>query len=245
MILAIDIGNTSTGLGCYKGGRVESALHFSAEPGGLRDRLTDFASPRGVRGVAMASVVPASDHCWKEAVRDLYGVEPLVVGSGCRLGLTIDYPSPESIGADRLANACAAYHLYGAPVVVADFGTALTFDVISAQGSYIGGVIAPGLPMMFDYLAERTALLPRVEVATVSRAVGRSTEEAMQIGARSGYRGMVKGVLDDICAETGECRLCATGGYAEWVLAEWQGQIEIVPDLTLLGLGRIYELNRE
>jgi len=245
MILAIDIGNTSTGIGRYEDGRVILSRHFRAEPGVIGEILEDFAPPRGVKGVAMASVVPASDHYWKEAIKDLYDLEPLVVDSACRLGLAIDYPRPERIGADRLANACAAYHLYGAPVVVADFGTALTFDVVSAQGAYIGGVIAPGLPMMFDYLSERTALLPHVEAADVVGAVGKSTEEAMQIGARAGYRGMVKGVLDDICAEIGECSLCATGGYAEWVLAEWDRDIAIIPELTLIELGRIYELNRE
>jgi type III pantothenate kinase len=129
-------------------------------------------------------------------------------------------------------------------VIVADFGTALTFDVISKERAYIGGVIAPGLSLMFDYLAEKTALLPHLSPAAISSRVGRSTEEAMLIGAHDGYRGMVSGILAGLQREVGECSVCATGGYAEWVLEEGAEQIKIMPDLTLLGLGLIYELNR-
>lgn len=244
MILAIDIGNTSSSLGLYQGGNVLTSIHFAPEPGVIAERLREFAAPAGVDGVVAASVAPEGDRHWRESIREIYGIDPLFVDSKCRLGVAIDYPRPERIGADRLANASAAHALYGAPVVVADFGTALTFDVVSARGAYIGGVIAPGLPLMFDYLAERTALLPHVEVAAVDAAVGKSSEEAMQIGARSGYRGMVKGVLGDIRAEVGPCQLCATGGHAEWVLADWEEEIEIVPELTLLGLGGIHDLNQ-
>ena len=162
------------------------------------------------------------------------------------LGITIDYPKPATIGADRIANACGAVVRYGAPAIVADFGTALTFDVISRSHTYIGGVIVPGLPFMTDYLAEKTALLPRVKLHGVRGAVGRSTVSAMRIGAKVGYRGMVREIVGSIRKQIGPggVSLVATGGQARWALADSDMPFKFAPDLTLFGLNVVYGLNR-
>jgi type III pantothenate kinase len=154
------------------------------------------------------------------------------------LGIGIDYPRPSRIGADRLANAAAAARLFGGPVVVVDFGTAVTFDIVSARRSYLGGVIAPGLGAMLDYLHERTALLPHIQLAEPRRAIGRSTLEAMRSGAVHGYRGLVRGILESIRREMGVRRLpvIATGGHAT-LIARHLPEIGLVdPLLTLKGL---------
>jgi type III pantothenate kinase len=163
----------------------------------------------------------------------------LEVGAGLDLGVGIDYPSPRTIGADRLANAAACAALHGFPCIVVDFGTAVTFDVISQAGDYIGGVIAPGLNAMTSYLHDRTALLPNIKLREPSSAVGRSTRDAMLSGAVHGYRGLVKEILSQIRSEAfPKKRPCiiATGGDAE-LIAGRVGLFDIVdPLLTLRGL---------
>ena len=171
------------------------------------------------------------------------------------LGFKIDCPQPATIGADRLANAAAAVEKYGAPVIIADFGTALTFDIVSAAGAYIGGIIAPG-PMLFaEYLAEKTALLPQLSLPAVRKAmrtqgkhpvIGKNTNQEILIGLRLGYPGLVKEIVLRLKQENvlKNARICATGGYAEMILAESGLEIRIDPLLTLRGISRIYRLNR-
>jgi type III pantothenate kinase len=173
-------------------------------------------------------------------------MKPLWVSCYAKLGIGITYPNPESIGADRLANAVGGVRKYGAPVVIADFGTAVTFDVVSKGGGYIGGIIAPGLPLMFDYLAERTAQLPQLSWKPVRGRVGKSTTNAMQLGAHWGYRGMVREILQELKREPKlkSAVVCATGGYAAKVLSGIKPKLIIEPTLTLFGIGCIYELNR-
>ena len=162
-----------------------------------------------------------------------------------RMGIGIRYPKPASIGPDRLANAVALAHQHGAPGIVIDFGTAVTFDIVSADRHYIGGVIAPGLRLMTDYLHERTALLPHVELREPERAVGQSTEGAILAGAAIGYRGMVSGILDAVRREMGARRVCvvATGGDAGWIVSGIGGKIAVDPDLTLHGLRLVGNLH--
>lgn len=246
--IVIDIGNTSTGIGLAAGGTVTGICHLQ---GGLKDRnairhvVKGLMGDAEVDGAILASVVPAVNPVWISVLRDLFGAPPIVVRSGLNMNVRIRYPRPRTIGADRLANACGAISRYGAPVIVADFGTALTFDVVSADGSYVGGVIVPGLPLMTDYLWEKTALLPRIRLKGVLGAVGRSTAGAMRIGARVGYRGMVREIVAYLTRAKGlrGARLCATGGYAKWALAGIELPFKIDPDLTLYGLSRIFELN--
>jgi type III pantothenate kinase len=170
----------------------------------------------------------------------------LAVGHKLKLGTGIVYPQPASIGADRLANAAAVRTLYGAPAIVVDFGTAVTFDIISVQGDYIGGVIAPGLDAMTHYLYERTALLPRIRLSEPVSAIGKSTQGAMLAGTVYGYRGLVREILEEIRKELAEKRklhVVATGGYAELIAARMP-EIEVVhPNLTLEGLRIIGDLN--
>jgi type III pantothenate kinase len=153
----------------------------------------------------------------------------------------IQYPKPETIGTDRLANAVAVRHHFGAPSVVVDFGTAVTFDVVDARGNYVGGVIAPGLAALTDYLHEKTALLPKVKIREPRRAVGRSTEEAMLVGAVWGYRGLVREILAKLKNELGsDAPVVATGGYAR-LIARHLPEIDCVrPNLTLEGLRLTY-----
>ena len=154
------------------------------------------------------------------------------------MGIGIRYPRPQSIGPDRLANAVALSHLHGAPGIVIDFGTAVTFDIVSADRHYIGGIIAPGLRLMTDYLHERTALLPQVELREPASAIGRSTEEAILAGAAFGYRGMIHGILEKLKSELpgGEAHIVATGGDAGWIVGGMSARISVDPDLTLHGL---------
>lgn len=154
------------------------------------------------------------------------------------LGIGIDYPRPSTIGADRLANAVAAAHLYGAPAIVVDFGTAVTFDIISPQKMYVGGVIAPGLEVMTDYLYDRTALLPRIDLLEPVSAIGRTTRDAMLAGAVHGYRGLVKEIIAQIRMELGSKKIhvIATGGYASLIAARLPILKILNPDLTLEGL---------
>ncbi len=246
--LAIDIGNTSTTLGLVSGRRVTGVDRHPSicdASASIERTIKGVVNGRSIEGVVLCSVVPAATKRWRRALRRGLGVAPLEVRHDLALNISIDYPAPETIGPDRIANACGAVARYGAPVIVADFGTALTFDVVSGAGAYIGGVIAPGLHLMADYFAEKTALLPHIDIRGRVHRVGRSTKGAMRIGARIGYRGMVREIVAHLCQDAREANaaLCATGGHAEWVLKDVDMPFEIDPNLTLLGLRVIWELN--
>lgn len=248
-VLTIDIGNTSTSIGLYRQGRISRRQRIGTtvrDAPRLWELLHGYRDVPGMEAASVCSVVPETDAMWKAVIRTELKLPVLFTHHQLDLGLPIDYPAPETIGADRLADVCGAHHRYGAPVVVADFGTALTFDVVTRARGYVGGLITPGLPLMFQYLAEKTALLPLVEPRPVRRPIGRSTEEAMQLGARIGYRGMVKEILDHLDETLGPepFTFCATGGHAAWVLRKLNRPVHTHPDLTLFGLGVLYELNR-
>jgi len=248
--LLVDVGNTSTAVGLSRGRRVAHVLHIDRGDGYRRraERALAALVRRGgpIGGAALASVVPGLTPFWVRALRSACGGPPVVVCHTLALGVRVDYPAPETIGADRLANACGAAARYGTPVIVADFGTAVTFDLVYGGGVYRGGIIAPGLPLMTDYLAERTALLPWIRLKGPHGPIGRSTVTAMRLGAKIGYRGMVKEITRYLLSLPGleRARLCATGGFAGWVLEGIDLPYVLDPDLTLFGLGRIYALNR-
>jgi type III pantothenate kinase len=243
--LVIDIGNTSTSVGYYRNGTVSGVGRCKSRFHALEEVLP-LLTRKPVEAVVIASVVPPVNARWKRAVRSAGLPAPLFVSHALELGVPVDYPHPEKIGADRLANAAAAVKLLGAPSVVCDFGTALTFDIIDANRGYVGGIICPGLPLMFDYLAEKTALLPHIAPSKTRAVVGRNTKQAMQIGARLGYRGMVREILQSLEKELGPGKLavCCTGGYAGWIFQDWDVKAIIDPKLTLKGLGFIGELNK-
>ncbi len=255
-VLLADIGNTSVTLGLAQAGRIGRVRRVptrSARPPDMAAALADLVRGRPVAGAVFCSVVPGCNRDWLRALHAAAGSPPLVVTHRLALGVRLEYPNPASIGADRLANACGAAHRYGWPVVVADFGTALTFDVV-ADGAYQGGLIVPGVPLMTDYLAEKTALLPRLRLdryrglppaGRARTVIGKSTRQAMAIGARLGYLGMVREIfarLRQALPGRPPC-LCATGGYAAWVLRGSELPVRFDPHLTLYGLARIHELN--
>jgi len=193
--------------------------------------------------VVISSVVPKTGKVLTKVFADK---KILRVGPKLNLGVGIDYPHPKRIGADRLANASSAIALVGAPAVVVDFGTAVTFDIISADRKYIGGVIAPGLAVMTDYLYQRTALLPKIDLGEPVTAIGKSTRAAMMAGAVHGYRGLVKEILAEILRELGpteDFKVVATGGYAELISAKLPQIHKVHPHLTLEGLRIIAALN--
>lgn len=209
--------------------------------------LDEAALERTLRGwkfdtVIMSSVVPKAAELM---TRNLTGARIVNVSAKLDLGVGIDYPQPASIGADRLANAAAAPHFYGAPVVVVDFGTAVTFDIIDRRKKYVGGVIAPGLEAMTDYLHQRTALLPKITLTEPPSVIGKSTRHGMLAGAVFGYRGLVRGILSEIQAELNVRRLkiVATGGYAELIAKGVPEIADVHPNLTLEGLRLIGRRN--
>ena len=238
----VDAGNTSTTIGFWDGLAVS---RVSAVKGGVRNpdaaaAALDAAGAARCGSAFLASVVPQDDARWAWLFDRLYGVKLEKLSSDTPLPLEIDYPNPGQIGADRLCDAAGALARHGAPVAVADFGTALTFDVVDARGAYVGGVIAPGLPLMTGYLHEKTAKLPEVDLSGEAPPWGDSTENAMKLGAKLGHRGMVREILDFVRARTGAgTAFCATGGYAAWALEGFPG-VSIEPDLTLFGLGTIW-----
>ena len=239
--LLIDVGNGRTKLALATRDEVHEQRDTST-PGlsseSLRDVLQDWKFNR----VVVSSVVPNAT----ETLRGHFGDELLVLKHDIDLGIGIRYPKPETIGADRLANAVALSKLHGAPGIVIDFGTAVTFDIVDADACYVGGVIAPGLRLMTDYLHERTALLPQVELREPESAIGKSTVGAILAGAAIGYRGMVHGILEALRKELGnpaKLRVIATGGDAAWI-AGGIPEIEAVDaDLTLHGLRLVGNLH--
>jgi type III pantothenate kinase len=193
----------------------------------------------------LSSVVPEKGDVMAAFFRKR-GTRVLQISAKLNLGVGVKYPKPKTIGADRLANAAAAFAAFGAPVVVVDFGTAVSFDIISGEGDYVGGVIAPGLEAMTDYLHQRTALLPRISLLEPPGAIGKSTKHAMLAGAVYGYRGLVRQILKEIGKELGiplNLPVVATGGYAALIGAGLP-EIKMVQDnLTLDGLRIIGNLN--
>ena len=206
--------------------------------------IAEFLRRREVEKLVVSSVVPTKNSAISKAAENKAHV--LWLNWKLRLGVAIDYPKPQSVGADRLANAAAVAGLYGCPAIVVDFGTAATFDVISEEGSYIGGAIAPGLEAMTNYLYQRTALLPRLSLREPHRAVGKSTGEAMRSGAIFGYRGLVREILTRIKAEQSSRKkvaIVATGGYARLIASQVPEIAVIHPHLTLEGLRIVGNLN--
>ena len=239
-LVVVDVGNTSTAVGLWSNGRVTRVSHIdgggNAAFRAAESLLSRIREGRACRGLAYVSVVPKADASWRAFARRIG--KPLVSISYKDFPLRLDYPEPETIGADRLADAAAAVDRYGAPVLVCDFGTAFTAAAVTADRTWRGGVIAPGLPLMRDYFCARTAKLPRIELGGRCPTIGRSTEEAMRIGARVGARGMVREIVEHLSrAFDARFRLVATGGYAAWVLKGLDLPFTVDPTLTLHGTG--------
>src|SRR5881394_192725 len=247
MLLLFDIGNTHTHLGWADRRRVvrhadlptRTCLDESALPA-----LRKFVGRHRPAGVCLCSVVPRATPHVLHLARHIADVPPLVLTPDTLVGVGVKYPKPDTIGPDRLANAVAVRAHYGAPAVVVDFGTAVTFDVVDRQGRYVGGIIAPGLAAMTDYLHERTALLPRIRIREIDSVIGKNTREAMVIGAVHGYRGLIRELLTQLRRQLGSRRLpvVATGGYARLMAARLPEITAVEPLLTLEGLRLVWTL---
>ena len=245
MILLLDIGNTHTHLGLAdergvrKQANIKSALWRSGDAAGP---VLRFVGKARIAGVALCSVVPAVTGKAVAFARKELGLAALVLSPRTLTGVGINYPQPDRIGPDRLANAVALRHHFGAPSVAVAFGTALAFDVVDRHGDYVGGIIAPGLAAMTDYLHDKTALLPRITIQETSSVIGKSTREAMLIGAVHGYRGLVRELITELKREL-NCRhlpVVATGGYAELIAAKLPEITAVEPKLTLEGLRLVW-----
>jgi type III pantothenate kinase len=250
MILLFDIGNTHTHVGLADERRVLKQINIPTREwfgGNAKSRVAKFVGRNKIEGAALCSVVPRATPLVRKMVRTLWKLSALELTPKTLRGVGIDYPKPGSIGPDRLANAVAARKRFGTPVVVVDFGTAVTFDVVDAKGNYIGGIIAPGLAAMTDYLHEKTALLPKIKIREVKNVVGKSTEHAMLVGAVHGYRGLVRGLIVELKRElkTKNLPVIATGGYAKLIAAKLPEISAVAPDLTLEGLRLVWESNFE
>jgi type III pantothenate kinase len=245
MILLFDIGNTNTHIGLASGQRVVRHADIPTAAwlaGKAAKQLQSFVGNAKLEGVAICSVVPRATPKVQATVHGLWKLPAVVLTPRTLRGVGIDYPKPETIGPDRLANAVAARHRFGAPSVVVDFGTAVTFDVVDARGNYAGGIIAPGLAAMTDYLHEKTALLPRIQIREVESLVGKSTEHAMLVGAVHGYRGLVRELIIELKRELRVKRLpvVATGGYAKLIAAKLPEISAVEMNLTLEGLRLVW-----
>jgi len=248
-VLVIDIGNTSTTAALADAGGVRELNRFLRRDSVDANvaRAAEIYGAMRPRGIAVASVVPNITSAWRDGLARELGLEAWELIPGNPLEIPVTYPNPRSIGADRLANAVAAVRKVGAPVVIADFGTALTFDIVLEEKGYVGGVIAPGIEMMYSYFGEKTALLPLLKPEITDQVIGTSTAAAMHAGAHFGYRGMVREIFHEIRKATAlpELKLLATGGFASQVLHDFDEPVMILPHLTLEGLAmaRAFALN--
>ena len=250
MILLLDIGNTHTHIGLADKKSVVKQTNIPTRSwfdGNAVALLKKLVRTKKIKGAVMCSVVPRVTPLVHKAVRRIWKLGTLELNHRTIRGVGIDYPKPDSIGPDRLANAVAAKFRFGTPVVVVDFGTAVTFDVVNARGNYVGGIIAPGLAAMTDYLHEKTALLPKIKIREVRSVIGTSTEQAMLVGAVHGYRGLVRGLIAGLKRELRAKRLpvVATGGYAKLIAANLPEISAVAMDLTLEGLRLIWQKQGE
>jgi len=254
MLLCIDIGNTNITFGLYKGEKLGPRWRIRTihekmpdEYGVLLDQMFLHRGyrPEQVTGAMIASVVPPLRPVFEQVCREYVGQQPLVLDVGVKTGVRIRYENPWEVGADRVADAAAVQALYSVPACVVDFGTATTFDAVSAEGDYLGGAIAPGIGIAAQALFERTAKLHRVELTRPPSAIGRTTTHSIQSGLLFGYVGLVEGMVARFKAELGpETQIIATGGLAEIIARETEVIDVVDPWLTLHGLRIIYQLNQ-
>lgn len=255
MLLAIDIGNTTVAIGLFREAgllrdwRVRTDREKTADEYGiiLRELLRSVnLETDSVTGVILSSVVPPLTPVFQELSHNMFGRKALVVGPGLRTGMPILYENPLEVGADRVVAAVAAFEKYGGPLIVVDFGTATTFDAITARGEYLGGAIAPGIQISAEALSLRTAKLPRIEIAKPKKTIGRTTVASMQSGLYFGYIGLVNNIIAEMKKELGEkARVVSTGGFATLIATEVKAIDFHEPYLVLEGLRILYERNRE
>ncbi|MGH9393745.1 MAG: type III pantothenate kinase [Terriglobales bacterium] len=254
MLLALDVGNSNTVLGLYDGERLAASWRLTTNRNQTADEFTLllaglFAArgiaPGRVAGAIVASVVPPLDAMLRAALRQQFGVEALFVGPGLKTGMAIHYEPAADVGADRIVNAVAGFAAHGGPLIVVDFGTATTFDVVSASGEYRGGIICPGVAISAEALFTRAARLPRVEIRAPEKLIGTTTVGSMQSGLFWGYLSLVDGLIARLRAELGDAtKAIATGGLAPLLTKHSRYLSACDEGLTLTGLRLLWERNR-
>lgn len=249
MLLAVDVGNTQTVFGLFRDGELGDTRRAGTEAertgdelGVLLSGLIDLDS---VDGICLSSTVPALVRAYEEFAERWAGAPILVVGPGAKTGIRIRYDDPREVGPDRIANALAARERYGAPCVVVDFGTSTNFDVVSVEGEYVGGVLAPGIEISMDALFARAARLTKVDFVEPETVIGKTTVSALQSGLVYGFAGQVDGIVERIRVELGDhAPVIATGGLAELIAPHSRTIEKVDPLLTLDGLRLVWDRNR-
>src|SRR5438477_5368474 len=253
MLLAIDHGNTNLTFGLFEGDRLRHDWRLATRRDSMPDELglvmvqlmrQEGIEPSVVEAVVVASVVPPLNSSLVQAIERYFGKDPMMVGPGIKTGLKIHYRDPKEVGADRIVAAMAAFKKYGGPLIIIDFGTATTYDVVSREGDYLGGAISPGMGISVDALYERAARLQRVELKAPANVIGRTTAESMQAGIIFGFTAQVEGRVARIKKELGENpRVIGTGGVGGLIAAGTPVLERGADALKLVGLRLIHELN--
>ncbi len=254
MLLVVEVGNTNTKIGVFDGGRLRVSWRLTSRREQTADEYGVFIEtvlrtrgiePADVREIAMSNVVPTVQQTLESMCEQYFGVTPFSLEPGVNTGMPLCVDQPREVGPDRIADAVAAHALYGAPAIVVNFGTATTFDCVSARGEFVGGAIAPGIATAVDALLSRAARLYRVELVRPKEAIGRNTVTNIQSGVVYGYAGLVDGLIERMAAELdGEPQVVATGGQAALVAGVAKCIRHVNPDLTLEGVRLIYERAR-
>ena len=252
VVLLIDIGNTHIHAAAVKNKRVladiiiPSNSLLTGEAKSALAKLIKTTKCNAPFGTVFCSVAPKLNQPLKKILRDNWKCSTLQLTAKTTVGIGIDYPKPNTIGADRLANSIAAQAKFGSPVIVVDFGTAVTFDIVDSNKNYVGGIITPGLAAMTEYLHEKTALLPRIKITEPRSIIGKNTQDAMLIGAVIGYRGLISGLLTQLKKELNLSKMpvVATGGYANLIAKKIKSIKHVDPLLTIKGLQLVGQKHR-
>jgi type III pantothenate kinase len=250
MLLAIDVGNTQTVFGLFHDAKLRWHWRVATERNRSGDELGalygNFLDFEGLVGIALASTVPQLHRSYEEFAKNYARVELLELGPGVRTGVPLRYEDPREVGADRIANAVAAVERYGAPCIVVDFGTSTNFDVVSPEGEYVGGVLAPGIEVSMDALVARAARLFKVDFAAPASVIAKNTAAGLQSGMVFGSAGQVDGIVARIREELGvQAQTVATGGLADLIVPHARTLERVDPFLTLEGLRIVWEQNRQ
>jgi type III pantothenate kinase len=249
MLLAVDVGNTQTVLGLFEGERLAESFRLATDRSRTGDELgvtlAALFDLEDVDGICLSTTVPALQREW-ERVAERWAQTPLLtVGPGVKTGIPIRYDDPRELGPDRLVNAVAANARYGAPCIVVDFGTSINFDILSPEGEFVGGVLAPGIEVSMDALFARAARLVKVDFTAPASVIGKTTVAALQSGLVYGFAGQVDGIVERIREELGvEAQTVATGGLADLIAPHARTLDRVDPHLTLEGLRIVWLLNR-
>jgi type III pantothenate kinase len=248
-LLAIDVGNTQTVFGLYHGADLQEHWRVATERNRSGDELGalfgNFLDLSAVEGVAVASTVPQLHRAYEDFAKEYARAELLEVGPGVKTGVPMRYDDPREVGPDRIANAVGAVERYGAPCIVVDFGTSTNFDVVSPEGEYVGGVLAPGIEVSMEALAARAARLFRIDFSAPETVIAKNTASSLQSGLVYGFAGQVDGIVERVRGELGvEAQTVATGGLADLIVPHARTLERIDPFLTLEGVRLIWERNR-